>query len=83
MRYEHTRPGLRVVVTGGQHKGQLGTVCSERTDPYPTGGGTRLYASRVSVELDNGTVIEMMPRWLEPEDDGYDFAVIAHMYPVT
>lgn len=66
MRTDHVRPGMRVRITGGKHKGKRGRVAdSFRRNPH---GEVTVYRLRATVELDDGGTTQAMPRWMEPVD---------------
>lgn len=61
MRTDHCHPGLSVRITGGKLKGKKGTV---RHMP-PLGRGYTTYMKKASVELEDGSVELVSPRWME------------------
>ena len=66
MRRDRMTKGTRVQVKGGKHKGRLGRLGYVRPPQAKAGTGFRgMSFGKVTVHLDSGPVIEVMPRWLD------------------
>ena len=66
MRRDRMTQGTRVIVRGGKHKGRLGRLGYVRPPQSQVGTGFRgMSFGKVTVHLDSGPVIEVMPRWLD------------------
>lgn len=69
MRSDHVEPGQRVQITGGKHRGKVGTVKSVRlSDKVGNTGYLGMARARATIDLDAGGSVEAMPRWMELEE---------------